>query len=179
MIRSGIAQWLERWTRDWNIVGMSHHWSIMIILFSRVSFLCWLLFWYLFHPYATAVARKRSQSFCQKCRWQITAKHTYTLHKPFEWRDTVNWCTVVWSQNMCRDGSSFMWHQPCNNQMALWVHLLDGGRLQLNTHTHCVWPSNAWLYGVEGVLWMGPVGHSGSHVTWVQWVCLRAENRTI
>ena len=28
----------------------------------------------------TAVARKRSRSFCQKCRWQVTAKHAYTLH---------------------------------------------------------------------------------------------------
>ena len=28
---------------------------------------------------ATAVARKRSRSFCQKCRWQVTAKHACTL----------------------------------------------------------------------------------------------------
>ena len=27
----------------------------------------------------TAVARKRPRSFCQKCRWQVTAKHAYTL----------------------------------------------------------------------------------------------------
>ena len=30
-------------------------------------------------PSVTAVARKRSWSFCQKSRWQVTAKHTYTL----------------------------------------------------------------------------------------------------
>ena len=47
--------------------------------FSRVDFLCWLLFRYPFHPRVTAVARKRSRSFCQKCRWQVTAKHAYTL----------------------------------------------------------------------------------------------------
>ena len=34
---------------------------------------------YLFHCRATAVACKISQSFCQKCRWQVTAKRTYTL----------------------------------------------------------------------------------------------------
>ena len=34
---------------------------------------------YPFHPRVTAVARKRSRSFCQKCRWQVTAKHAYTL----------------------------------------------------------------------------------------------------
>ena len=34
---------------------------------------------YPFHPRVTAVARKRPRSFCQKCRWQVTAKHAYTL----------------------------------------------------------------------------------------------------
>jgi len=38
-----------------------------------------LLFRYPFHPHVTTVAHKRSRSFCQKCRWQVTAKHTYTL----------------------------------------------------------------------------------------------------
>ena len=44
----------------------------------------------------TAVARKRPRSFCQKCRWQVTAKHAYTLHE-------VKWCMVVWcTQNAPR-----------------------------------------------------------------------------
>ena len=30
-------------------------------------------------PVVTTVARKKSRSFCQKCRWQVTAKHAYTL----------------------------------------------------------------------------------------------------
>ena len=47
--------------------------------FSRVNFLCWLLFQYPFHLRVTAVACKRSRSFCQKCRWQVTAKHAYSL----------------------------------------------------------------------------------------------------
>ena len=34
---------------------------------------------YPFHPCVTAVAHKRPRSFCQKCRWQVTAKHAYTL----------------------------------------------------------------------------------------------------
>ena len=34
---------------------------------------------YPFHPHFTAVARKRPRSFCQKCRWQVTPKHAYTL----------------------------------------------------------------------------------------------------
>ena len=32
-----------------------------------------------FHPCVTAAARKRSRSFCQTCRWQVTAKHTCTM----------------------------------------------------------------------------------------------------
>ena len=33
-----------------------------------------------FHPCVTAVACKGPQWFCQKCRWQVTAKHTCTLY---------------------------------------------------------------------------------------------------
>ena len=76
---AGIAQWLERQTRDWKVAG-SNPWSGGRIFFSRVDFLCWLFFRYPFQPHVTTVARKRSQSFCQKCRWQVTAKHAYTLH---------------------------------------------------------------------------------------------------
>ena len=36
-------------------------------------------FRYPFHARVTTVARKKSRSFCQKCRWQVTAKHAYTL----------------------------------------------------------------------------------------------------
>ena len=38
-----------------------------------------VLFRYPFPSRVTAVARKRSRSFCQKCRWQVTANtHAYT-----------------------------------------------------------------------------------------------------
>ena len=38
-----------------------------------------VLIHYCFEPNVTAVACKRPQSFCQMCRWQVTAKHSYTL----------------------------------------------------------------------------------------------------
>ena len=69
--------WLERQTRDQKVPGSSPRKNGGRIFFSRVNFLCWLLFRYPFHPrvsYRRAVARKRSRSFCQKCRWQVTAK---------------------------------------------------------------------------------------------------------
>ena len=46
---------------------------------SPGSTFCADLFRYPFHPRVTTVARKKSRSFCQKCRWQVTAKHAYTL----------------------------------------------------------------------------------------------------
>ena len=76
---TGIAQWLECRTRDWKVTGSNPCRSGGRIFFCRVDFLCWLLFRYPFHPRVTAVARKRPRSFCQKCRWQVTAKHAYTL----------------------------------------------------------------------------------------------------
>ena len=76
---SGIVQWLECRARDCKVAGSNPCRSGGRTVFSRVNFLDWLLFPYPFHPRVNAVARKRSRSFCQKCRWQVTAKHTYTL----------------------------------------------------------------------------------------------------
>ena len=71
---AGIAQWLEHRTHDWKVAGSNPCWNGGRIFFSRVDFLCWLLFRYPFHPRVTTVARKKSRSFCQKSRWQVTAK---------------------------------------------------------------------------------------------------------
>ena len=48
--------------------------------FAKSCLMNWnyILFRYPFHPGVTAVALKRSNSFCQKCRWQVTAKHACT-----------------------------------------------------------------------------------------------------
>ena len=108
---AGIAQWLQRWTHDRKVAGLNPCWSGGRIFFSRVNFLCWLLFRYPFHPRVTPVARKRPRSFCQKCRWQVTAKHAYTLRM---------WLCMKWHgawlygvHRTRRDGSRFLWHQPC------------------------------------------------------------------
>ena len=108
---AGIAQWSERRTCVRKVAGSNPCRSGGIIFFSTVNFLCWFLYRYSFHPRVTAVARKRPRSFCQKCRWQITAIHAYTLRM---------WLCMKWHgawlygvHRTCRDGSSFMWHQPC------------------------------------------------------------------
>ena len=54
---------------------------------ENFHFVCWLI-QCLFHPHVTAVACRRPWSFCQKCRWQVTPKHTYTLNPTkSEWAD--------------------------------------------------------------------------------------------
>ena len=85
----GRAQWLEHWTCDWKVTGSNPCRSDGRILCSRVNFLCWLLFWYLYHPHVTAVAHKRSRSF-----WQLTAKQACTF-VCVTLRE-VTWCIVVW-----------------------------------------------------------------------------------
>ena len=69
-----IAQLVQRWTLDQKFMGSIPGRRF----FSTANFLCQLLFG-VFHPKVTAVARKRWQPFCQKCRWQATAKHAHTL----------------------------------------------------------------------------------------------------
>ena len=110
---AGIAQWLEHWTRDRKVAGSNPCRSDGRIFFFRFNFLCWLLFRYPFRPRVTAVAHKRSRSFCQKCRWQVTAKHAYTLRM---------WLCMKWHgawlygvHRTRQDGGSFMWHQSCQH----------------------------------------------------------------
>ena len=79
---AGTVKWLEHRTRDWKVAGSNPCRSGGRIFFSRVNFLCWLIFWYPFHPRVTAVVRKRPRSLRQKWRWhwQVTAKHAYNYY---------------------------------------------------------------------------------------------------
>ena len=59
---------------------------------SPLSTFCADSFRYPFHPRFTAVARKRPRSFCQKCRWQVTAKTR--IHLTYVALHEVTWCMV-------------------------------------------------------------------------------------
>ena len=97
---AGIAQWLERRTCYWKVVGSDPCWSGGRIFFSRVNFLCWLLFWYLFHPRVTAAAGKRP--------WLVILPKSaggrlqLNTHTPyicgFAWSDMVHGC-MVYTEN--------------------------------------------------------------------------------
>ena len=110
----------SHWQTDWLI---THYCGD--IFFSRVNFLRWLLFRYPFHPCVTTLACKRSRSCCQKCRWQVTAKHARTLRM---WLCDVMQCMVVWcTQNVPRQQYFYvapampaLWHQPCHPLGWIW-----------------------------------------------------------
>ena len=121
--RAGIAQWLERRTRDRKFPGSSPGRSGGRIFFSRVNFLCWLLLRYPFHPRVISVARKRSRSFCQKCMWQVTPKHTYTLPMWLwmKWHCNLVHAWMVYTE-LAPKRQHLTWHQPCNIHRALPVH---------------------------------------------------------
>ena len=75
-----------------------------------------LLFRYPFHSYVTAVVRKRPRSFCQRCKWSVTAKHTHTY--------TIR--LFIIHRTCAEMANTFTWQQPCNNQTALSVHHFGG-----------------------------------------------------
>ena len=116
---SGNSSVVECWTHGQRVMGLSPG---KVILFSRINFLFWLFFRYLFHPGDTTGAGKRSQSFCPRVRWQDTAKHTCTLCMWFQmkWhcKRNTRWDSSS-MQNMRWDSSSFKWHQLCNNPTVL------------------------------------------------------------
>ena len=123
----GIAQWLGRQTRDRKVESSSPHRRGGKMFSSRVRFLCWPLFRYRFHPCVTAVARKRSRSFCQRFWWQVTAKHVCTVRMwlCMKWRDMVHGCMVC-PELAETPAVSRGTMRPCNDQTALSVHRLDG-----------------------------------------------------
>ena len=87
---AGIACWLERRTRDRKVAGSNPGRSGGRIFFSRVNFVCRLLFGVRSTPRVTAVACKRPQSFYLKCRWLVTPKHACTLDPTMlEWADSA------------------------------------------------------------------------------------------
>ena len=60
------------------------------IFFSRVNFCVLTPVQCPFHPCVTAVGLKRPRSFFQKCSWQVTPKHAYTLDPlKLEWADLL------------------------------------------------------------------------------------------
>ncbi len=91
---AGIAQWLEHRTRDWKVAGSNPCWNGGRIFFSRVDFLCWLLFRYPFHPRVTTVAKK-DPGHSAKSAGGMLQLNTHTPYVcGFAWSDMVHGCMV-------------------------------------------------------------------------------------
>ena len=107
-----MAQWLERRTRDRKDSRSSPQQERRenVLLQGQLSVLTFIR--YPFHLWVTAVARKRSHSFCQNCGWQVTAKHTCILCM---WLRTTWHCKLV---HCCMEsrGTSHVTTKPrCNH----------------------------------------------------------------
>ena len=151
---AGMPQWLECRTHDWKVTGSNCCSCGGRILLFRMNFLCWLLFQYPFHPPCYCSSTWRSRSFCQKCRWQVTAKYAYTLRMWLCTKWHVTWCMVVWcTQNLRQDGSSFMWHHLC--QRCKYTTSVDIKKRVIKCYSLMQ-----------------------NHMR-AQWVCSRAENRPV
>ena len=101
---AGIAQWLERQTRDRKVLGLSPSRSGGRISSPGSAFCADSYFGIHSTPHVTTVACKRSRSCCQKCRWQVPAKHAYTLHMLLCMKWHGAWLNGV--QRTCADSSS-------------------------------------------------------------------------
>ena len=116
---------VECQTRGQQVSGPSAGRSFL----SRVNFRCRLLLRYAFNPRVTAVARKRSRSFCQKCRWQVTAKHTCTL---LMWlRIVKRHCKVA---HDCMVYTEFAPRRPRSQDVG--IAMVKGRRLYLTLYCH-------------------------------------------
>ena len=79
----------------------------------------------LLHPCVTTLARKRPWSFCQKCRWQVTPKHPYTLDPmKLEWADYAAAqaeCGNLSGNELTRDSSKKSWSHTSQLAEPLWT----------------------------------------------------------
>ena len=83
-------------------------------LFSPESTFCADCYSVSLLPHVTAVARERSWSFCQKCRWQVTPKHAYTLDPmKSEWAD----CAAVLAESGTLSGNELTRNSSGNTRL--------------------------------------------------------------
>ena len=91
---AGIACWKELRTRDRKVASSNPGRSVGRIFCSRLNFVC--CYSVSVPPPCYRSGSKRPRSFCQKCRWQATLKHAYTLDlRKSQWVDYASvqaWC---------------------------------------------------------------------------------------
>ena len=153
---AGRAQWLGHRTRDREVAGFESRQERREKVYSTWSTFCADSFRYPFH--ITALARKRSLSFCQKCRWLVTARHACTIY--------------IW---LC-----MKWHGMVHGCMVYTEHAetaaVSRGTNYVTTKQCCKYITSA---GIPNGPYKARVIHLGSHAAKAQWVCLRAKNSAV
>ena len=113
---SSVDQVLHSWSKGRGLESRQER-QKKFLLRGQLSLLG--SFPYPFHLRVAIIARKNPCHSAKSGRLHLNTHALYVCHG-VEWSDTVNGCMVAWcTQNVRRDGSSFTWHQPCNNQAAL------------------------------------------------------------
>ena len=84
---SSVVSVLDSWSKGPGFKS-PHEWWENFVLQGQLSVL--ILISVSIPPHVTTVAYKKSQSFHQKCRWQVTAKLTHTSYTWLGLSDTVN-----------------------------------------------------------------------------------------
>ena len=148
-----MAQWLEHQTCDWKVSGSIPRRSSRRIFFSGVNFLCWLLFWYPLRPRVTTVV-------CKSAGGRLQLNTHVTVCTLCVW-PCMKWCNMA---------HGCIVYTECA-EMAAVSHNTSHVIKQ-----HCKYPT---LVDIQKCAMKKLVTRSESHVTWVQWVRLKAENSTI
>ena len=113
---------VEHQTCDRKVASLNPGRSGGRIFFSTVNLVCGLLFGICFHPCVTVVAcKKKTWSFCQKCRWQVNTIHPWPNKVGVGWLSHQAKCGIL-SRNefICTLSGN---NQPQSSQLAkpLWT----------------------------------------------------------
>ena len=143
---AGIAQWLEHRTRDWKVAGSNPCWNGGRIFFSRVDFLCWLLFRYPFHFLLIQVTAKQWHLRTLSINSSSSSPpHSYSFPSPYSLAQSAT-TTVPYAED-----HQWLTHVSC----TFWWWFFEG-----DTHSHhpssgsaawcvCWW----WRHSLTTPLW--------------------------
>ena len=93
---AGIVCWLERRTLDRKVASLNRAGAVGEFSSPELTF-CADSYSVSDPPPCYRMARKRPRLLCQKCRWQVTPTHAYTLDPTkLEWADYAAVQAIVW-----------------------------------------------------------------------------------
>ena len=130
---AGIACWLERRSRDRKVASSNPGRNGGRMFSSRVNFFVPTLYSVSVPPPCYRSGTYKTQSSCQKYRWQVTPKHAYILDPTkWEWVDYAAiqaWCGNLSGNELTRNSSGNTRSQSSQLVEPLWTD--PGQRVEL------------------------------------------------